>query len=123
MPKGNPGMPKKRYSGDFKQKAVEYMRENDLSYREAGRIFELKHDVLIAWERIYLQEGVSGLYVERRGQATAQESPSNVRAKKLAPEVEEDLIAENQRLRMEIDYLKKLDALVQEEKLQNRKRK
>jgi len=60
MPKGNPGKPKKRYSGDFKQKAVEYMRENDLSYREAGRIFELKHDVLIAWERIYLQEGASG---------------------------------------------------------------
>ena len=27
---------------------------------------------------------------------------------------EEDLIAENQRLRMEIEYLKKLDALVRE---------
>jgi len=123
MPKGNPGLPKKRYSGDFKQQAVEYMRENDLSYREAGRMFELKHDVLIAWERIYLEEGVAGLYVERRGRATAQESQSKGKAKKLAPKVEEDLIAENQRLRMEIDYLKKLDALVQEEKLQNRKRK
>jgi len=37
--------------------------------------------------------------VERRGRATAQESPSNSRSKKLDPKVEEDLIAENQRLR------------------------
>ena len=34
--------------------------------------------------------------------------------KKLSKEVEEDLIAENQRLRMENEYLKKLNALVQE---------
>ena len=40
-----------------------------------------------------------------------------------AKAVEEDLIAENQRLRMEIDYLKKLNALVLEEERQNRKHK
>ena len=34
--------------------------------------------------------------------------------KKLSKEIEEDLIAENQRLRMENAYLKKLQALVQE---------
>ena len=33
MPNKNPGKPKKRHAGEFKQKAVEYMRENDLSYR------------------------------------------------------------------------------------------
>ena len=37
-----------------------------------------------------------------------------VKKKKLSKEVEEDLIAENQRLRMENAYLKKLQALVQE---------
>jgi len=119
MPKGNPGMPKRHHAGEFKQKAVEHMRENNLSYRETGRIFGLRHEMLISWERIYLEEGAEGLYVERRGRATAKESPAKGRAKKLDKKVEEDLIAENQRLRMEIDYLKKLDALVQEEKLQN----
>ena len=34
--------------------------------------------------------------------------------KKLNKDIEKDLIAENQRLRMENEYLKKLNALVQE---------
>ena len=38
---------------------------------------------------------------------------SKRKQKKLSKETEEDLIAENQRLRMENEYLKKLQALVQ----------
>ncbi len=41
-------------------------------------------------------------------------SSDKPRKKKLNKETEEDLIAEVQRLRMENDYLKKLQALVQE---------
>ena len=44
------------------------------------------------------------------------------RPPKLDKQVEEDLITENQRLRMEIEYLKKLDALVQK-RLQEEKKK
>ena len=117
MPRGNPGKPKKMYQGEFKQKVVEHMRKNNLSYREAGRLFEIKHDQVVAWERIYLEEGPEGLYIERRGIAKKDRKP------KLEKSVEEDLIAENQRLRMENDYLKKLNALVQERQLQERKRK
>ncbi len=49
------------------------------------------------------------LFVERRGRG------SKGRPRKLPKEVEEDLLAENQRLRAELDYLKKLQALVLEE--------
>jgi transposase len=42
---------------------------------------------------------------------------------KLDKEVEEDLIAENQRLRAENDYLKKLNALVLEEERRSKGRK
>ncbi len=43
--------------------------------------------------------------------------------KKLNKDIEEDLIAENQRLRMENEYLKKLNALVQERiKRENKKK-
>ena len=48
---------------------------------------------------------------------------SKPRKKNLNNEVEEDLIAENQRLRMENEYLKKLNALVQERiKRENKKK-
>ena len=62
---------------------------------------------------------MEGLYVERRGRAT---NSKKGRPPKLDKKIEEDLIAENQRLRMEIDYLKKLNALVQERELREKKR-
>ena len=64
-----------------------------------------------------LEEGPEGLYVERRGRGSKGRPP------KLEKKVEEDLIAEVQRLRAENDYLKKLNALVLEEKRQNKRRK
>ena len=70
------------------------MREK-LSYREAARQFEIN------WERIYLEEGPEGLYIERRGRGSKGRPP-----KKLKAEIEEDLLAEVQRLRAENAYLK-----------------
>ncbi len=69
------------------------------------------------WQRRYLEEGAAGLITERRG----RKSTGRPRKKPLDKEFENDLIAENQRLKerneyleMEIEYLKKLDALVRE---------
>jgi transposase len=112
MPKGQP------FSGEFKQKVIEDMLNNGLSYRETAKKYGLpNHEPVRKWERIYRTEGVDGLYVDRRGRK------STGRPAKLSKEVEKDLMAENQRLRMEIDYLKKLNALVLKEEQQNRKRK
>ena len=69
------------------------------------------------------KEGEEALLVERRGRACAASGTQKGRKPKLDKQIEEDLIAENQRLRMEIDYLKKLNALVLEEERQNRKHK
>ena len=116
MPKG---VPNKRYTGEFKQKVVETMMQEKLSYKEAARQFEVGDDKRVAaWERIYLEEGPEGLYIERRGRSSKGRPP-----KKLKPEVEEDLLAEVQRLRAENDYLKKLNALVAERVRQERKQK
>lgn len=49
---------------------------------------------------------------ERRGRAGKSSGTRKCHFPKFDKKVEEDLIAENQRLRMEIDYLKKLSALV-----------
>ncbi|HIV42737.1 MAG TPA: helix-turn-helix domain-containing protein [Candidatus Faecalibacterium avium] len=113
------GIPNKRYTPEFKQMVVEMMREEHLSVREAMRRFEINdHGIIERWERIYLEEGPEGLALERRGRKRPDSSA------KLSKKVEEDLIAENQRLRAEVDYLKNLQALVlEEERRQHEKRR
>ena len=59
---------------------------------------------------------------ERRGRACKAGGTKKGRPPKLDKKVEEDLIAENQRLRMEIEYLKKLDALVRKREQEERKK-
>ena len=113
MPKG---VPNKRYTAEFKQKVVEAVLKNGLSYKEAEKLYEVSgHDRIQSWERIYLTEGPEGLTIERRGRS------STGRARKLAKAVEEDLIAEVQRLRAENEYLKNLQALVLEDERRQRR--
>jgi len=109
---------------EFKIKVIESMHAERLSCMEAARHFGVKNSTQVErWERIYLEEGKEALLVERRGRACAASGTQKGRKPKLDKQVEEDLIAENQRLRMEIDYLKKLNALVLEEERQNKKHK
>ena len=116
MPKG---VPNKRYTPEFKEQVIKTMQEEGLGYRETCRRFEVNsRDQIKSWERIYLEEGPEGFRVERRGRG------STGRPKKLAKEVEEDLLAEVQRLRAENEYLKNLQALVlEDERRQRRKRR
>ena len=116
MPKGKPN---KRYTPEFKQTVIETMQKEGLSYKEAARQFQVSSDTRVAaWERLYLEEGAEGFQIERRG----RKSTGRPR-KQLKPEVEKDLIAEVQRLRAEVAYLKKLNALVLEEERQSKRRK
>ena len=98
---------------------VETMMKEKLSYRETARQFEISDNKRIAaWERIYLEEGPEGLAIERRGRSSKGHPP-----KQLPKQVEEDLLAEVQRLRAENDYLKNLQALVlEDERRQHKKR-
>ena len=104
----------KTHSPEFKISVIMDMRNNHLGLRETGRKYDIDHSVILKWERIFLEEGAEGLMKERRGRACKESGTRKGRPPKLNKKVEEDLIAENQRLRMEIEYLKKLDALVQE---------
>ena len=119
------GQRKKTYSYEFKIRVVNDLHKNKLAYKEAERKYLLPHNTPKRWERIYLEEGAEGLMVERRG----RNSKGRPRKKPLPTEVENDLIAENQRLKernqyleMEIEYLKKLDALVRAEEQKNGKK-
>ena len=121
------GQQQRKYSAEFKIGVIMDMREHRLGYCETVRKYwdltsgqaENYKNIVKRWERIYLEEGAEGLMKERRGKASAVKS----RTPKLDPQVAEDLIAENQRLRMEIEYLKKLSALVLAEEQKSGKRR
>ena len=117
MPKG---VPNKRYTPEFKRMVVETIEKENLSIRAAMQEFGINdHKMIERWERIYLEEGPEGLAIERRGRSSKDRLP-----KQLPKQVEEDLLAEVQRLRAENDYLKNLQALVlEDERRQRRKRR
>ena len=115
MPKG---VPNRRYTAEFKEEVIKTMQEEGLGYVETAMRFGIRHQRVIDWERIYLQEGSEGFRVERRGRG------STGRPRTLPKEVENDLLAEVQRLRAENEYLKNLQALVlEDERRQHKKRR
>ena len=108
------GQNQRKYSPEFKISVIMDMREHHLGYRETVRKYwdisrgqEQNYKNIVArWERIFLEEGAEGLMKERRGKGCSASGTRKGRPPKLDKKVEEDLIAENQRLRMEIEYLK-----------------
>ena len=114
MPKG---VPNKKYTPEFKKQVVETMLRDNLSYSETERRFGVVRSRITAWERIYLTEGPEGFTIERRGRGSKGRPP-----KQLPKKVEEDLLAEVQRLRAENAYLKNLQALVLENERRRQKK-
>ena len=124
----------KKYSPKFKESVILDMREHYLSHRETVR----KHwgtrtrgeedkylSTLRKWERIYQTEGIEELMKERRGRRKySEEEAEAITSEELENKTKEELIVENRRLRMEIEYIKKLSALVlAEERKSGKKRK
>ena len=79
---------------------IETMKKEHLSIYAAMQEFGINdHKIIERWERIYLEEGPEGLAIERRGRSSKGRPP-----KQLPKQVEENLLAEVQRLRAENDY-------------------
>jgi transposase len=115
---GDAGLSKKRsrYDAAFKLSVLQHMWENRLSITQTAAKFDIRrHSTVGDWERAYREGGVEALT-----------PPPTRRVKKIVipttkPETpagedkrsREELLAENEQLRMEVAYLKKLEALVQ----------
>lgn len=102
------------YSSDFKILAVEYMYNTGSSLRQTVAHFNIKStQTLRQWERIYCEEGPEALSEERRGRSSKLGKYNKSKSSKKKANTDEDLLAEVKRLRMENEYLKKLNALIQ----------
>jgi len=109
----------KTYSTDFKLKVVIDIQQNYLSFPEIWRKYfpyaksskNLKF--VLNWIEVYETEGVKGLMPERRGRKTKKTNVKELNNNE--NKTMKELLKENERLRAENEYLKKLDALIQEE--------
>lgn len=109
----------RRYTPEFKKKVIEYRWEHGLSLMQTALQFQIPHQgVVYQWERRYLDRGMSGLMPKKKGRPSKM--PKKPKKKGDLTRMEK-LEAENAQLRMEIEFLKKLDALVQQRKKQPKK--
>lgn len=115
------------YNGEFKIKVVEYMLDKGLSLTEACSLFGIPNPHTVnCWKKAYKVHGSHILLVDRRrSKGTEMEPKKKQRKSNLSPEAEQlaSLQAEVEWLRAENDFLKKLDALMQEKKARNKQRK
>ncbi len=110
------------YSGEFKMNVLTYMKETGSSVLETAAAFNIPApSTIIKWQSILEEKGVDALYSQKRGRTIMKR---DTKKKQVVEGSQEALLAEIERLKMENAYLKKLNALVQEErKLQNGKKR
>ena len=116
---GKRGLRKKysHYSGAFKLSVLKRMWRGDLSRRQIAILFDIRggHAAVAAWERQYHAGGPESLKSKPRGRPKKMPAPKPPPAVPLQGDDERTLKAlreENEYLRAEVAYLKKLDALV-----------
>ena len=109
----------RHYTPEFKKKVIEYRWEHGLSLMQTAAQYQIPNaSIIYQWEQRYLAKGMSGLLSKKKGRPSKM--PKKPKKKEDLTKIEQ-LEAENAQLRMENEFLKKLDALVQQRKKQQKK--
>lgn len=101
------------YDGNFKRDVVKYMCDSNSSATQVSCEYNIRTDLVMKWYRIYTEKGPQYLDVENRGRPNMRKIKKETNKKPLTRE--EELEKRIKMLEMENDYLKKLQALIQEE--------
>jgi transposase len=115
-----------QYSAQFKLSVLRHMWDNQLSITQAAARFDIRHHAMVGfWERAYRDGGVEALASRGRGRPKSMTTtvPESDRPHDDDKRSREELLAEVNQLRMELAYLKKLEALVQARPKQAPKKK
>lgn len=110
------------YEGSFKVRVIEYMLKNGLSLMQTAAFFSIPNIYVVSrWRQLYERQGASALLKETRGRKKTLMPKKQKSTKKASSGTEssaEHLAAlqkEVEYLRAENAFLKKLEALVQQE--------
>jgi transposase len=126
---GREGLRKKysHYDAQFRMSVLSHMWREELSYQQAAAVFDIRaHDAIAKWERQYHAGGIDALAPRPRGRRKKMTHPDHEKpTEDSAPDerTREQLLKENEYLRAEVAYLKKLDALLQAKKQAAQKKK
>ncbi|MGB2872107.1 helix-turn-helix domain-containing protein, partial [Psychrobacillus psychrotolerans] len=101
----------KEYPVQFKLDVLSFMKQTGASYQDAVIQFNMNHPSLIAtWNSKFLKEGVEGLkHAKGRPSMSKKIKDTAIKVEKTMSR-EEQLEGENELLRLEVAYLKKLKA-------------
>lgn len=104
------------YTGEFKLKLVQEMNQDGLSLHQLSVKYLISPSLLSTWKRDYKEGGVAALFMDKRKGRPPKAKNKQRTTQKSSLSNEEKLIKENELLRAENDYLKKLQALIQNQK-------
>ena len=104
------------YTGEFKLKLLQKMHSEGLSLHQLSVKYLISPSVLSAWKRQYKEGGATALFMNKRKGRPSKACNKQKTTQKTSLSNEEKLIKENELLRAENDYLKKLQALIQKQK-------
>lgn len=113
---GKEGLRKKqthqKYSVQFKVDVLHFMKQTGASYQDTADQFGMNNSTLIAnWNQKFLAKGLKGLEERAKGRPSMSKKPKQDPIKTEKPlSREEQLERENELLRLEVAYLKKLKA-------------
>jgi transposase len=105
------------YPLEFKLKVLKHMQDNELSLMRITALFNIPAvSSVLQWQRLYDAGGESALLSSRLGRLVMNQAKNKIdKAPKDMTQAE--LLEEVLNLRAERDYLKKLEALIQQKKL------
>ena len=112
------------YDAKFKLVVLNRMWTEHWSAERTAMVFDIRSPGHIGkWERQYYAGGIDALVPRRgRSQAMNMKPPKPPEREGDAPRTLEELLKENEYLRAENAYLKKLDALIQQKRAEQKKR-
>ena len=109
-----------KYSLAKRLKMVQIFKEQEYSYGEMTELYQIPKTTMQRWISIFEEEGVNGFKITHKGNSNGKRKKAEP---KFEPKKNETLENENERLRAENAYLKKLHALIQERQLRETRQK